>query len=225
MTVDENYLMMTIVKGSDWHDIITQIIVEENMDPWDIDIKKLADTFVVYLQKMKDFDFRVPARFILIAAILLRMKCELMMEEEEKEKEIKESEIPALDISKVPQLEPPILRMPTRKVSLSELVSALNKAIDFKDRKENREIRMKKAVETLIEPPDDIEARIIKILNDIKVRETITFSELVPEKTRRKMVSVFLPLLHLFNRESIDMKQEELFKEIFITFKGEEKIL
>ena len=81
--IDENKLIQNIVMGSDWQEVLANLVVEEGMDPLSVDIVRLADSFMSYLHRLKDFDFRVPARFILIAAILLRMKCELLLEEEE----------------------------------------------------------------------------------------------------------------------------------------------
>jgi segregation and condensation protein A len=112
---DEQNLIKNIFSGMDWQEILEEIVISEGMDPWEVDIVKLTDTFMSYLQTMQKFDFKIPGRFILIAAILLRMKCEILFEEEE-EKETKKEEIPPIDISQIPQLSPPMMRVPSRKV-------------------------------------------------------------------------------------------------------------
>src|SRR3989338_11457618 len=105
--LDENEVIKTIILGSDWQDVLSSLVVEEGMDPISVDLIKLTEAFMSYLHKLKDFDFRIPARFILIAAILLRMKCELILEEEEKQAEIKGESPPALNIENIPSLSPP----------------------------------------------------------------------------------------------------------------------
>ncbi|MFH0832852.1 MAG: segregation/condensation protein A [Candidatus Aenigmatarchaeota archaeon] len=219
--IDENKLIQTIILGSDWQEVMTSIVVEEGLDPLDIDIKKLADSFIVYLQRLKKFDFRIPARFILIAAILLRMKCELLLEEEaEKVKE--EKEITKIDIENIPPLSPPIERMTTRKVTLTELITALNKSFEFREKKEIKKLRMRRAAESLIEPEIDIEIKIKGVFDDIMDGKT-KFSDLVPVWKRTEIVETFMPLLYLMQRNKINCDQEEFFKEIYIRLKELDK--
>jgi len=219
--VDENKVIQTIILGSDWQEVLTTLVAEEGMDPLYVDLIKLADVFRQYLEHLKQFDFRIPARFILVAAILLRMKAELLLDEEE-EKIIKTTQSEPLNID-VPLLLPPITRKPTRKVTLNELVSALNKAFDFQERKEGKKLRMRRAIERLIEPENDIEVRIKEIYEEIVSRKAITFSQLVPAWKKMEIVKTFLPLLHLATRDMVTCEQEEMFKEIFIRIKMPEE--
>ena len=216
--VDENKVIQTIILGSDWQEVLTTLVAEEGMDPLSVDLIKLADAFRSYLEHLKQFDFRIPARFILVAAILLRMKAELLLDEEE-EKIIRTTQSQPLDIENIPTLLPPITRKPTRKVTLNELVSALNKAFQFQERKEDKKIRMRRAIERLIEPEDDVEVRIKEIYEEIVSKKSMTFSQLVPAWKKLEIVKTFLPLLHLATRDMITCEQEEMFKEIFIRIK------
>lgn len=218
--MNEANVIQTIVLGSDWQEVLTEIVVEEGMDPLSIDLIKLTDTFMMYLQKLKTFDFRVPARFILISAILLRMKCELLLEEEEK-KRIEAEKLPPIDVSNVPLLTAPIIREPTRKVTLNELINALNKVMEFKERKEDKQIRLKHTVERLINPQEDIEIKIKRIYDKIVKNYSIKFSELVPIWKSKEIVDTFLPLLYLSQRGKITCDQEEFFKEIYIKIRDD----
>lgn len=221
MPIDENKLIQTIVLGTDWQEVLSSIVVEEGMDPLNVDIIRLTDAFVFYLHRIKTFDFRIPARFILIAAILLRMKCELMLEEQEQKLEIKGTAPPALNIENVPLLLPPIERKPTRKVTLTELVTALNKAFEFKERKEGKQIRLRRSVEKLIEPEEDIELRIKSIFDEILRHGTIMkFSDIVPAWRRKDIVETFMSLLYLSQRGKVSCSQDEFFKDITIRIRG-----
>ena len=215
--IDENKLIRTIVLGSDWQEVLADLVVEEGMDPLSVDIVKLADSFMLYLRKVKEFNFRIPARFILIAAILLRMKCDLLLEEEIKKEKIEGGSMPAIDIE-VPILTPPVLRKPTRKVTLDELINALNKAFAFKEKKETRKLRIRRAAEQLIEPAEDIELNIKQIFNEILSGKR-KFSDIVPIWKRKEIVEIFMPLLYLTQRGKISCEQEEFFKEIYINIK------
>ena len=218
LVIDENSVIQTIILGSDWQEVLTTLVAEMGMDPLYVDLIKLAEVFTGYLEKLKKFDFRIPARFILVAAILLRMKAELLLDEEE-QKEIKKIESAPLNIEDVPTLLPPISRKPTKRVTLNELVTALNKAFEFQERKEGKKIRMRRAIERLIEPEEDIEVRIKEIYEEIIQAKAIKFSQLVPAWKKMEIVKTFIPLLHLATRDMIVCEQEEMFKDIFIKIK------
>ncbi|MEM5812845.1 MAG: segregation/condensation protein A [Candidatus Aenigmatarchaeota archaeon] len=220
--IEESHLIKTIIVGADWEEVLTTIIEEEDIDPMDIDIVKLVDAFLNYLRTLKKFDFRIPARFILIAAILLRMKCEVLKIKDIEEKEEKKVTI---DIN-VPLIELPVIRIPTRPIVLTELIDALNKVIQFEERKKIRALRLRRAVEALIEEEEDIEIRINKIYEEIKTRGIKKFSELVEEWKREKIVYKFIPLLHLDQAGKIRCEQPEEFGEIFINLReeGEENL-
>lgn len=221
--VDENKLLRTIVSGSDWQTVIAEIVEEEELDPWAIDVIKLTDAFVKYLHSLQRFDFKIPARFILIAAILLRMKVELLMEKEEEEIKKEEQQL-LIDLEKVPLLGPPGMRKPVRKVTLIELVNALNKAFTFQEKKETSILHRHRLVETLIDEEEDIEDQIMRIMQIIVGKgKKIMFSTLIPEWTRGKVIAVFLPLLHLANRQAISMEQERIYSDFVIITLDEKK--
>ncbi len=219
--IDENKVIQTIILGSDWQEVLTTLVGEEGMDPLNVDLIKLADTFMSYLQKVEKFDFRVPARFVLVAAIMLRMKTELMLEEEEKKQLRAGEQIPPINIDDIPALVPPLIRMPTKKVTLEDLIGALNKAFAFKERKETKVVRMRGAIEKLIEPEENIEARIKSVYEKIVKHNTITFSQLVPSWKRMDIVDTFLPLLYLSQRSKITCEQQEMFQDIIIVLREE----
>ncbi len=131
----EEKIIKEIMISYDWEEVLNYIVFSNNINPLDIDLIKLTDSFMIYLQKLKDFDFKIPGRFILIAAILLRMKMELLLEKEEKEISQKVEEAPKINLDVVNTLTSPISRKPTRTISLHELISSLEKTISFKERK------------------------------------------------------------------------------------------
>jgi len=214
-----------MISEPSWEDVIVKIIAEEQMDPWNIDIVKLADTFVEYLKKFKELDLRIPARFLLITAILLRMKSDILEPKTERifipEAEKEEDEI-LRKLASLPPLQPPLKRIPLRNVTMEELITALKKAFEIKERREERYERIKRRVEEALpeHPEEDITERIDKLLKDINAAlmeiEKIEFSRLVRRWKRDQIVDTLIPLLHLSQEGKINLEQNELFKEIFI---------
>jgi segregation and condensation protein A len=218
-----------MISEPSWEDVIIKIIAEEQMDPWSIDIIKLANAFLGYLQKIEELDLRIPARFILIAAILLRMKSDVLTEKEEKilipesEKEVDET---LRVLASLPPLQPPLKRIPLRNVSLEELLSALRKAYEVQERRTERKLRIKRAVDVVLPAGEveDITERINALLAQINSAlsevESIEFSRLVKRWGRKEIVESLLPLLHLSQDGKINLIQEELFKEIMIKIRS-----
>jgi len=232
MLSNEQMIRLMVVEPS-WEDVIVKIVVEEAMDPWSIDLVKLAETFSSYILNIRTHDdLRVPARFILIAAILLRMKSDILAEKEQKilipespDQNQKEADLLRL-LAGVPPLDPPIKRMPLKNVSLTELIGALRKAFDVQERRTARKERQRAIVGDVLAEPDDITERIDKLLAQIKdiIKEIdgkIEFSKLVADWKREKIVKTLMPMLHLAQEGKIGYEQGELFQEIMVELKKE----
>ena len=223
--MEEKDIVKMASTESNWEEVLEYIITEEGMDPWDIDLVKLADSLLEYIGHMQVLDFRVPSRIIIISAILLRMKVIFLLEDKRREEEEKRKEEELIDLSQVPDLDTPIKRVPKRKVTLEELVVALEKAFRTREIRETKQIRARRRVEELIEDEEDIEQRIdnlylqiSSILDELKGGE-ITFEKLVPKWERSVIVDKFLPLLHLSQQGKVTCEQKEIFKDIFIRIK------
>ena len=50
---NEQNLIRTITTGSDFDEVLTSIVVEQGLDPMNIDIIKLSDAFMEYLKTLK----------------------------------------------------------------------------------------------------------------------------------------------------------------------------
>jgi len=223
----DQQLITLITSEPSWEDVIVKIIAEEQMDPWAVDIIRLANTFAKYLHKIEELDLRIPARFILIAAILLRMKSDILAEKREKilipESEKEEDETLRI-LAKIPPLQPPLKRIPLRSVTINELVNALRKAFEVKERRLERKRRVKRAVEFAIPPlEEDITEKINKLLSQINIAlaeiDSIEFSRLVKRWGRKEIVEALVPLLHLSQDGKVQLDQPEIFKEILVRLK------
>jgi segregation and condensation protein A len=227
--LNDQQLIDLMVSEPSWEDVIIKIVAEEQMDPWSIDIIRLANSFLIYLQKIESLDLRIPARFILISAILLRMKSDVLAEKKEKilipESEKEPDEMLRI-LASVPPLQPPLKRIPRRNVTLNELIGALRKAYQVQDRRVERRRRVKRAVQFAVPvPEEDITQRIDKLLSQINEAlveiDNIEFSRLVKRWGRKEIVEALIPLLHLSQDGKIHLHQQELFKEILVKLRNE----
>jgi len=224
-------MMGMITSTSSWEQVIYDVIAWEGLDPWDIDLKKLAEGFLVYVQKLEEMDFKVPAKFVMVVSTLLRMKSDhlpFLEYLESEEMEMDENGVSEVMVTEEPALNPltiPPRRMPERKIVVSELVSALRKVMGSANRRTTRKERAK----SLIKIKEDMITKRISSLYDkinsiLGVRgEEVAFSTLIVDKSKRGVTDTFLPLVFLDHSKKVNCRQEEIFDEIYVK-KGERGI-
>ncbi len=204
-----------------WEDVLLGLT--SDMDPWDIDLVVLAERFMDYVRKTKEGDLRIPAKVILTAAILYRMKVDSITAAEEIQKaEILEisgesSEKDDIDASgiKIPPISVPLLRKTQGKVSLDELINALDRAMTIKNRRDAREVfQIELKGEDITE---SIEGLFEKICDRICVDKILKFSSFFDKSDRKDILRSFNSLLHLSNQERVFIDQPEMFGEIYLT--------
>jgi len=230
--MEEQNLLEMIIKEQSWEELIYHIVSYEGMDPWDVDIIKLTDSFMKYIEGLKTLDFRIPAKVVLVAAILLKLKSEVLSPIKEGGSDYfpTESQLPEGlewikdELSKV-NLKPPVERHVKRKVTLDELVDALKKAMKVKEKKEGIRRVLGRRLRREIGDEEDIEIRIGELMSEIdglltKLKsDKVKFSDIVEQWERDEIVRQFVPLLYLSSRKKVETEQEEFFKEILISKK------
>ena len=141
-----------------------------------------------------------------------------------KKEETKSIEKIEIDKNELPVLYPKTPLPRHRKVTLQELLLALNKAISTEQRRIKREVNRKQIEreaeivlpKTRINIKDRIRKIYSKILTSFKKKQTkISYSELTGNKKEEK-IACFLPCLHLDNQHKLFLEQEKHFSEIYI---------
>jgi len=221
-----------------WQDIITDLVKSEKMDPWDIDVSILTQKYIDMLKKLKDLDFKVTGKVVLCAALLLKMKSNKLMgsdlerldmlfsppedddlyldSDEFDEYAYARKVLEGGDIKLIPRTPQPR----KRKVSIYDLMEALQKAMAVKKRRVLRSVP--EEIELKIpEKKLDISEIIRDVFGRIKLwffrnKHPLKFSQLLGGNTRDDKVYTFIPLLHLTNQGKIDISQQEHFGEIDI---------
>ncbi len=239
--VTQNHIFDVITsKKPDWQTIIYDLINSEQLDPWDINIIVLTNKyFEKILELEEDPDFYISSKVLLAASLLLRIKSEFLLnrhiksideilfgKKEETKKEIERIEI---DDRELPMLIPktPIPRL--KKVTLSELMEALNKAINTESRRIKREVAIKRAHKLShidipkfrrIDIKDRIKefyARILAALDKNKGKPGIkTKYSILTKNNKEQKLACFLPLLHLSNTKKVWLEQNNHLDDIWI---------
>ena len=219
-----------------WQAIIHEFINTGQIDPWDVDISLLTKKYIDIIKKFKELDFRVSGKVLLAAAILLKMKSTRLVGEdlseldrlligvEEEMEELEFEEQGELQkLGEIPVLIPRTPQPRKRKVSIFDLVEALEKALEVKKRRLLHSIpplnleapkKKKDVTEIIREVYGQIKSFFFKALGG-----KLTFTKLLPSESKEDKVRTFIPLLHLAQQNKIDLMQESPFGEIEILMK------
>ncbi|MFH1773746.1 MAG: ScpA family protein [Methanobacteriota archaeon] len=206
-------------------EMLVDLVISEEMDLWQIDIAEIANRFLQKVREMATINLRLSGKTLLTAAILLRMKSESLVPREEPQSTIDDFFIGSYadyEETSEAMLQLPMRRQVERKVTLFELVEALQRALSEEMLRKNfpRQVRQPQKLVIQIDE-ESIKEKIANVLERIqnlaKVHEVIKFSELLTERTRRSIVEVLLCLLYLDSQQKVTLWQKELFGEIFVT--------
>ncbi len=221
-----------------WQEIIYDLINTEQLDPWDIDLTILTDKYLLKIQKLEEADFFVSSKVLLAAALLLRIKSEILLNKYIKsiddilfgKKEEKKYSLERIELDEeIPELVPrsPIPRF--RRVTLKELIESLSKAITTENRRIKKVLIDHNAIrETGISMPKrkfsikdkikEIYDKLFSQLDGNLEKKKVSFTEFIGENREERIIA-FSPLLHLENQKKIWLDQKEHFDEIHIWLK------
>lgn len=224
-----------------WQSLLYELVKTEQMNPWDVDVSLITKKYIEMIKGLKEHDFRVSGKVLLAAAILLKIKSNRLVGEDlmefdrlisgSEEQELLEDFEEAFEkpeLGEKPTLIPRTPQPRKRKVSIYDLVGALEKALEVKQR------RVMHSIPPLnVEIPKktrDITQVIREVYGRIKSfffknqKNKVMFSELVPSDKKEDKIYTFIPLLHLDHQRKIYMEQEEHFGDIGIRLYNKKEI-
>lgn len=209
-------------------EVLVELARRGDIDPWDIDIARTTEKFLQYIDSLEKRDLRIPARTLLYASILLRMKSDSMEgqtveTEEEPELELEEMEEEAWEEEREDTLpRPPVRRRTKRPVTLDELITELKKAEMVGRRKAMRD-RWPSTEEKALDLSHDegIEERIRAlgpILDDMFMeKKTVTFQDInCRDGSNEDGVTNYVSLLFMAQRKQVWLEQEEIYGDLFV---------
>ncbi len=226
----EKRIVEMMLADYSWEQVVYDLIASQGMDPWNLDLGLLSKSFLNYMKKIQELDFRIPAKYIIISSVILRMKSDsmrLLDMPSDEDGQIIDSGEELLDGQK----ESPInfnlglfslqeRRRPARQVMVTDLISSLRKVLNSQERKqmEMEVARSKITINTdrVIDRINRVFGKISSLLTKMKKEEEIQFSKIVDKWDRKEVVEHFLPIVYLDNQKKIQCRQEDFFEEIYI---------
>jgi len=235
LTSEKVFNVLFVEDELSWKDMIYALIEQENMNPWDIDISLLSQKFLEMLRKLKELDFRISGKMVLASAVLLKMKSDVLIDEDiahfdemmngtEENMPLDDAGRPVFDANGRPQLYPRTPQPRKRKVSIFDLVQALEKALEVENRRKKFKPNTKKLVLKLPEKHFDLGKSMQTVYGKVETHyknkknkdRILTFDELVIGGSKQDKVLTFIPLLHLDNLRKVDLEQEKHFAQISV---------
>lgn len=156
----------------DWKNFLHQLIYEEGIDPWDIDLARLTKKYIEKIKELREVDFEISGKLLAIAIFLLRTKVEKLLDSDIRGIEAKINELQSEDDtgdsidaieeldSQVEEEEDQEAQAPKkkeyklqhrnpfarkRKVNIFDLINVLEKTLESSRQREKKNILMRKS--------------------------------------------------------------------------------
>ncbi len=214
-----------LVQNATWKELLVSLVDTNALDPWNIDLGKIVEGYVEAVRRMKVLDLHVPANIILAASVLLRIKSEAVV--------ISSWEEPLQDVEadgvhmerilpSVPELISNLRLQPHKKITLQELMDALDEAVQIKEDREQLFTASNETMQFFIDQ-NDIDQKSDRIFEMVKQNldktGMVTFTELSRPfaSGQEVLVELFIPLIFLSHNERINIMQEKFFDEIIVS--------
>ena len=221
----QDFNLESLVKNATWRELLAELVESNQLDPWDIDISKVVDGYIAIVKEMRTLDLHIPANIMLAASILLRMKSETVGIFAEPEAQVEEL-APQRITPEVQDLVPKLRMQPGRKISLNELMEALEDAIKVTEKRALTEREKLDPIANFVISKEDIDEKIDNALRLVKTnmdKEGLTtFAHIANHfnSIESMLLDLFVPLLFLANTRKVALMQDRFFDEIFIKFEG-----
>ncbi|MEN2994366.1 MAG: segregation/condensation protein A [Thermodesulfovibrio sp.] len=209
-------------------DLLLHLIKQNKVDIYDIPIALITKQYLEYLELMQELDLEIASEFLLMAATLIYIKSKMLLPKQEKEeeeedprKELVEQLIEYEKIKEVSQILKERYQFWSKafsrntskeeelfleELSIFDLFQAFKKILD----RSKPKIYIPK--ETI-----KVEEKIDYLLNQLKIKKSLTFQELFKaDSSRLEIIVTFLALLELLRLKLVKAFQEKPFGEILI---------
>ena len=208
-------------------DLLLHLIKKENIDIFDISIKKITKQYMDYINQMKTMNLDISSEYLVMAAELIELKSKLLLpnKTEEIEEEIEEEKNDLINklieyekyknmTNTFKELESIRKEIYTRESN--ELLqytnnSNINYDIDLND--------LVKAFQKFLKKEYSVNIRCNEIRNKLKNRKHVKFEELFDIISKEYVVVTFLAILSMAKKQEISINQTNNFNEIIIEAK------
>lgn len=241
--MEQNEFFQRIIDDDEisWKSMIMESVRNNEMDPWDIDISAIATQFMEMLKSLEETNFKISGKVVLTSALLLKLKSRRFIDEDisaldslistaEAEDEYLdddfEGDYPDEQSARVQigdeeitiNKRTPLARK--RKVSVYDLIEALEQALEVNKRRTIRQSINAPDVQIPTQKfdiSDSMDVLYREVLSYFQQKQDLTFSQLIPSDERQDKIYTFIPLLYLRNARKVDLTQNEHFADFAIT--------
>ncbi|HUC38520.1 MAG TPA: segregation/condensation protein A [Candidatus Acidoferrum sp.] len=223
--------LQEFVQNATWRELLIDLVSTNQLDPWNIDIAKIVDHYLKVIKRMKVLDLIIPANMVLAASILLRMKSDTITIFSTTEEQAVEEQI--VQQARVrPEVEPlvPVARIqPKRRVTLSELLEALDQAMKIEQKHKVEHEREMTPINLFIDTVDieDKKKMVQSTIERSLDKEGVTTFAIISKGVQNlesALLDLFVPLLFLAHENRVAVLQDQFFGEIFIRMIEGEKV-
>jgi segregation and condensation protein A len=219
-----------VVSKPTWKDILLDLMASNSFDPWNIDIMEISDAFIKKVRDMEKMNFALQANVILAASILLKYKSNYLRFLNVQQADMTDflpEEPEQVDPDSLPSLTLSSRIPPKRQITLDELINEMEKVIKYDDTERVRVPRGAITETVDLELPernieDDMKDILVKVKESRDSEGWSLFSHITSGRDTQQMVYALLCLLHLVQTDSVDLRQDKLFGEIFIHYNKED---
>lgn len=214
------------IKNATWREILIHLVDTDKLDPWDIDISYIVDKYTEFIKGIKLMNLVIPANMVLAASILLKIKSNTVsfINTEVETDNFDEGDSIDQDIIRIekPDTEPLIFRLKpvkSRKITLNELLNALDQSIKKEIKKKENESTTPTEVQFLVKKEDinkKIEDTYELIKKNVDKYNLVSFNELASKFKDKTsiLLDLFVPSLFLAKGNKITIIQDKFFGEI-----------
>ncbi|HLP80282.1 MAG TPA: segregation/condensation protein A [Acidobacteriota bacterium] len=244
--ISSKSFMEQLIKEDDiaWKSLILEAVSSNQMDPWDINLGEIASLFLEMVKEYKKMNFKLSGKVILASALLLKLKSHkfvnqdiLFLDQLIASTQSDENDMPDEPfeeggiminplIGEIAEAEPALYpRTPQprkRKVSVYDLIKALEQALEVNRRREMRtvsgapDVHIPKKNFDITVSIDTVYKSVARHYLNSETAPHLTFSQLIPSEDRNDKLYTFIPLLHLRNMKKVDLEQQEHFGDFSI---------
>ncbi len=222
-------------------DLLCYLIDKNKMDIYKIEISKITDQYIEYLNNQENLNLEIASEFLVMSSTLLLIKSKgLLPKENEDEAELTEEELlnriieykKFKEISKLfkEKIElnsnrltkfPEIIELPKqnieKKYKIEDLINSYKAIIDNEKNKKNE--NAKNIEKIALHDTYSVSDKVKDIFRELIKKPKFVFGKLfsLKEKPKAEVVTAFSGVLELSRRNKIDTFQNELFGDIIIS--------
>jgi len=218
--VKKDFDIEHLVRSATWKDLLINLVETSKLDPWNVDISKIVRNYILVIKEMKLMDLSIPANIVFAASFLLKLKSDSISIFREEEEIIEDIDIIERIIPDIPELVPRMRQPPHRKITLNELMNALDDVLKIENKREKYFSELEKVLPVIIDPNDmdkKMERAYKMAIDNSDNYGMVMFDKLIKNMDSDLiLLDMFVPLLFLDYNGKISLIQEVFFGDIII---------